>query len=297
VRRRHPLGAARSHDLRADRLSGPLDPADRSRLEELLARHRFKPVHRLGQNFLVDPGLADAVAEAVGADADDEVLEVGAGPGVLTVRLAARAGRVIAVELDRRLVAILREVTTGLANVEISAADVLKMPLPPVPIVAGNIPYYLTGALLPKLLERPDPPRRVSLVVQKEVAQRWTRPGDWSLATLAVHLFAVPRLELELPRDAFWPAPEVDSALVVMDVRSRPAVPVDDLPGLLRVAERIFQFRRKQLGATLTRIAGPGAVERLKSVGIDPARRPQTLSLEEWSSLYRAFSGSGGKTA
>ncbi len=222
---------------------------------------------------------------------------MGAGPGALTVRLAGQARRVVAVEIDRRLVAILREVTAGLPDVEIRAADVLKMPLPSVPIVAGNIPYYLTGALLPKLLERPDPPRRVSLVVQKEVARRWTRPGDWSLATLAVHLFAVPRLDLELPRDAFWPAPEVDSALVVMDVRSRPAVPVDDLPGLLRLAERIFQFRRKQLGAALTRIAGPGAAERLESLGIDPARRPQTLSLEEWSALYRAFSGTDGKTA
>ena len=217
------------------------------------------------------------------------MLEVGAGPGSLTVALAERAKKVIALEIDRRLIAVLQEVTGGNPRVEVLEGDMLKLTLPTVAVVAGNIPYYLTGALLPRLLERPDPPRQVSLVVQKEVAERWVQAGDWSLATLAVQVFAVPELRFTLPREAFWPVPGVDSALVTLTVRERPAVDVPDMSAFFAFAERIFQFRRKQLGGTLARLAGPGAGELLGEAGIDPQRRPQTLSLAEWETLYRAF--------
>ena len=233
------------------------------------------------------------MAEAAGIRSSDTVLEVGAGPGTLTVALAARAARVIAVEIDRRLLGVLREVVGQDPRVEVLEGDVLKLALPPAPVVAGNIPYYLTGALLPRLLERADPPRTVSLVVQKEVAERWTQPGDWSLATLAVQVFAIPELRFLLPREAFRPAPAVDSALVVLAVRPRPAVQVADLTAFFRFAERLFQFRRKQLGGTLARIAGEEAGETLREAGIDPRRRPQTLELDEWEALYRAFEGRG----
>ena len=226
-------------------------------------------------------------------EAGDTVLEVGAGPGSLTVALAERAGKVIAIELDRRLIGVLREVTAGDPRVEVLEGDMLKLPLPTVPLVAGNIPYYLTGALLPRLLERADPPRRVSLVVQKEVAERWVQAGDWSLATLAVQVFAIPELRFTLPRDAFWPVPGVDSALVTLAVRERPAVDVPDMSAFFIFAERIFQFRRKQLGGILARLEGAEAGERLRETGIDPQRRPQTLSLAEWETLHRAFRARG----
>ncbi len=221
------------------------------------------------------------------------VLEVGAGPGSLTVALAERAEKVIAVEIDRRLVGVLREVIGDDPRVEVMEGDMLKLSLPAVSVVAGNIPYYLTGALLPRLLERPDPPRRVSLGVQREVAERWAQAGDWSLATLAVQVFAVPELRFTLPRDAFWPVPGVDSALVALAVREQPAVTVPDLTAFFAFAERIFQFRRKQLGGTLARLAGPRAGEMLRTAGVDPERRPQTLSLPEWEALYRAFEARG----
>jgi 16S rRNA (adenine1518-N6/adenine1519-N6)-dimethyltransferase len=288
------VGPPPADDLRPGELTASRpDPADLATLQGLLDRHRVRPSHRLGQNFLVDPTLRDRVAEAAGIGPEDTVLEVGAGPGNLTVALAERASRTIAVEIDRRLLGVLREVTAGDPRVEVLEGDILKLPLPAAGIVAGNIPYYLTGALLPRLLERPDPPRSVSLVVQKEVAERWTEAGDWSLATLAVQVFAVPELRFVLPREAFWPVPGVDSALAVLAVRDRPAVTVADLTAFFAFAERLFQFRRKQLGGSLTRLVGPGAPQRLREIGIDPQRRPQTLSLPEWEALYLAFEARG----
>ena len=276
------MGPPRGDHLRISEL----DPADRRTLEALFARHRVRPSHRLGQNFLVDPALRDRVAAELAAGPGDAVLEVGAGPGTLTVALARTAARVIAVEIDRRLLSVLREVVGRNQRVEVVEGDVLKLALPAVPVVAGNIPYYLTGALLPRLLDRPDRPRRVGLVVQKEVAERWTAPADWSLATLSVQVFAQPELRFELPRTAFWPEPAVDSALVTMALRPHPAVEVASLEGFFRFAERVFQFRRKQLGGILARLEAPQAAAR---AGIDPSRRPQTLSLDEWEALYRAF--------
>ena len=287
------MGPPPGHDLRAAELTADIsvDPTDLRRLEELLARRNFRPVHRLGQNFLVDGRLRDRVAELSGITSGDRVLEVGSGPGALTVRLVEMALEVIAVELDKRLLAVLGDVLPDRPNLRIVGGDILKIKLPAVDVVAGNIPYYLTGALLPRLLEGPQRPRTVSLVVQREVAERWTQQGDWSLATVAVQTLAIPRLELVLPREAFWPEPAVESALVVLEVREKPAVDVPDLNAFFRFVEVLFQFRRKQLGSTLARRAGPGpaVAARLESIGIDPSRRAQTLTLPEWEALYGEF--------
>ncbi len=280
-----------------------IDPADPRQLETLLRRHRITPRHRFGQNFLVDPRLRDAIAEAAGASRGDDVLEVGAGVGTLTVALAARSRRVVAVELDRDLIPALREVVAGLDNVEVVQADILRFDVHGAfpeggEIAAGNIPYNLTGALIPKLLDAPPRPRRLSLVVQNEVAERWTATSAASLATVAVQVFAEPRRVMTIPRESFTPVPGVDSALVTLEVRERPAVDVDDLPRFFRFVEGVFQFRRKQIGGTVARIAripGSEAAERLIAAGIDPARRPQTLSIPEWEALYRALILSGDR--
>lgn len=264
-----------------------IDPADLEELRPLLERHGAKPVKRLGQNFLVDASLRDRVASAAGIEADEDVLEIGAGPGALSIRLAERAARLTCIEIDPRLVAALAEVTAGQDNVDIVRGDALKLDLPDAAVAAGNIPYHITGKLLPKLLERPRPPRRLSLVVQREVAERWTSPSDWSLASLAVHVYTEPRLEFVLPAGAFWPRPEVDSACVHLTVRPRPAL--DATPAFFGFAERIFQFRRKQLGASLARLGHGHPAVRLQRLGIDPQRRPQTLSLEEWRRLFGEF--------
>jgi 16S rRNA (adenine1518-N6/adenine1519-N6)-dimethyltransferase len=159
-------------------------------------------------------------------------------------------------------------------------------------VVVGNIPYYLTGALLPRLLDLPPRPRRVSLVVQREVAERWTAATCESVATVAVQAFTEARLALRIPAAAFDPPPRVDSALVVMEVRPEPAIHVDDPRAFFGFVERVFQFRRKQLGGTLARLTERPAADvqrELRALGIDPARRPQTLTLAEWESVARSF--------
>jgi len=274
-----------------------IDPADPNQLLQLLHRHRIDLKKSLGQNFLVDPPLRDRIVEAAGVSSEDEVLEVGAGAGTLTVALAQRCRRLVAVELDHRFIPVLHEVVGALSNVEIVQSDILRLnQAREFPtgghIVAGNIPFNLTGALVRKLLDTSPRPRRLSLVVQKEVAERWRATGGASLATVAVQVFATVDLLFTIPASAFTPAPRVDSACVVLEVRERPAVDVPDLDAFIRLVEAVFQFRRKQLGGALGRISGMGSTSagaRLRESGIDPERRPQTLTLGEWETVYREF--------
>jgi 16S rRNA (adenine1518-N6/adenine1519-N6)-dimethyltransferase len=280
-----------------------IDPADPHQLDSLLRRHRITLQHRLGQNFLVDSELRDAIADASGVEPNDEVLEVGAGAGTLTIALATRSRRVVAVELDPHLMPALRDVLAGHENVEVVQADILRFDVSRYfpagdEVVAGNIPYNLTGELIRKLLDAPPRPRRLSLVVQKEVAERWTATTAASLATVAVQVFAIPRTVMTIPASSFIPIPKVDSALVILDVRDRPAVEVDDLNRFFRFVEALFQFRRKQLGGTVARITGTSGSEasrRLSELEIDPARRPQTLTLDEWERVYGAFNPRFGR--
>jgi 16S rRNA (adenine1518-N6/adenine1519-N6)-dimethyltransferase len=243
------------------------------------------------------------IADAAGINDSDNVLEVGAGAGTLTVALAPRCRRLIAVELDLRLIPVLREVLAGHQNVEVVKSDILRFNVAAAfpaggEVVAGNIPYNLTGALIRKLLDHPPRPRRLSLVVQKEVAERWTAPTSASLATVAVQVFAEAGMVMTIPASAFLPAPKVDSALVTLDVRERPAIEVDDMDAFFRFVEAVFQFRRKQLGGTLARMSqtsGAQATSGLNELGIDAARRPQTLTLSEWEAVYRAFNPRFGR--
>ena len=262
-----------------------IDPADARQLDALLRRHRITLQHRLGQNFLIDPDIRDRVADAAAATREDVVVEVGAGVGTLTVALASRAKRVVAVELDRALLPALREVVRDVSNIEVVEGDILKVDVT-AEVIAGNIPYNLTGALIRRFLDRQPRPRRMSLVVQKEVAERWTDPTAASLATVAVQVYTEPRLLLTIAAKAFTPQPKVDSALVVLDVRPEPAVHVEDMDAFLRFVEAVFQFRRKQLGGALARMGSSKMA--LSAAGIDPIRRPQTLTLLEWENLFRA---------
>lgn len=260
----------------------------------LLRAYGLSPKKGLGQSFLADPVALDRIAAAADLAPADTVLEIGPGLGTLTERLAARAGRIVAVELDERLVAVARERLAGLPNVKIVHADILAVTdfgfLEPGYKVVANLPYYITSAVLRHLLDRPDRPRLIVVTVQREVAERVVAaPGDMSLLAVSVQFYGRPRIVARLPAGAFYPPPQVDSAVVRIDVGDRPTV---DLPeavtekAFFRAVRAGFGQKRKTLRNSLSAGLGllPARVEEaLRQAGIDPRRRAETLSLEEWA--------------
>ena len=238
----------------------------------------------------------ERIVEALDLQATDAVVEVGPGLGALTVELASRVRAVVGVEIDPTCVKALGLALRDHPNVRILEANILQVPvadfLPADYRVAGNIPYNLTGALFTHLFEQPRPPLRIDLLVQQEVAERIVAPpGGWSLATLGVRVYGQPELLLRVPRSAFFPQPRVDSALVRIIPDANAAVAKADLPSFFRFVTPFFQARRKQLPFVLGRKLGVSGVEaraRLTVIDIDPARRPGTLSLEEWRRFFES---------
>ena len=251
---------------------------------------------RWGQNFIADRGQLDRIVDALELTAADDVIEVGPGLGALTVELASRVRSVVGVEIDPASVKALALTLRGHVNVRIIEGDILRTAvadlLPPPYRVAGNIPYNLTGALFTHLLGQALPPARIDLLVQEEVADRIVAPpGGWSLATLGVRVYGRPERVLRVPRSAFVPPPQVDSALVKIVPEREPAIPREALPGFFRFVTPFFQARRKQLPFVLGRTKGVSGVEarrRLSVIGIDPSRRAETLTLDEWRRLFES---------
>lgn len=275
-------------------MPNPPDVANPATIRGVARRFGVRFRRRWGQNFLADRTQLDRLVDALAVRPDDHVVEVGPGLGVLTRELAVRAETVVGVEIDPACVRALGLTLRGLRNVTIVEGDILAQPvaqLGPAPYrVLGNIPYNLTGALFGHLLERPLPPVQIDLVVQKEVAGRIASPpGDWSLATLGVRAYGQADLILSIPKEAFYPVPEVASALLRIVPAPLPVIPREELPAFFQFARPFFQARRKQLPYALTRRFGLSNAEarsRLRELGIDPARRPETLSLEEWRRLF-----------
>jgi 16S rRNA (adenine1518-N6/adenine1519-N6)-dimethyltransferase len=258
-------------------------------------RFGVRYLRRWGQNFLADRRQLERIVEALEVAPTDRIVEVGPGLGALTAELSARAGAVVGVEIDPACIKALGLTLRDRSNVRIIEGDILRTAVgellaPPYRVV-GNIPYNLTGALFVHLLEQPRPPARIDLLVQREVADRLVAPpGGWSLATLGVRVYGRPELVLRVPRTAFLPQPLVDSALVRIIPDARPALPRADLPSFFDFVTPFFQARRKQLTFVLGRrrgISGAEARARLAVIGIDPARRAETLTLEEWRRLFQ----------
>ena len=269
-------------------------PADPINAAQLLKRHGLRPDKRLGQNFLVDEIHLARIVEAAGIQPGDEVLEVGPGLGGLTRQLAAAARRVVAVELDARLLPPLQDVLADYDNVEIVQGDILQTDpgdhfTEPGYLVVANIPYYLTSNLIRHLLERQPKPGRLALTVQKEVAQRATAgPGKLSLLALSVQLYGQPRIAPQIPAGAFYPVPNVDSAPLLIELHQQPALPAEQIEPFFRLAKAAFSQKRKTLANSLAALPDwdkDSARARLEAAGIEPQRRPQTLSLDEWGRL------------
>jgi 16S rRNA (adenine1518-N6/adenine1519-N6)-dimethyltransferase len=275
------------------------------RVRELLDKYNLRPRKELGQHFLADPHILRKIVEAAELSPEMAVLEIGPGLGTLTRLLARAAGRVVAVELDGAMLGLLREELAYLPNLELVQGDILQLdPValirgsrspnlqsPPTYIVVANLPYYITSAAIRHLLEAEPPPRRLALTVQREVAERMVaRPGNMSLLAVSVQFYGRPRIVAKIPAGAFVPPPKVDSAVVRIDTYGAPPVPVPGAETFFRVVRAGFGQKRKQLkNALAAGLALPSAevVGALTRAGVDPHRRAQTLSLEEWASLAR----------
>jgi 16S rRNA (adenine1518-N6/adenine1519-N6)-dimethyltransferase len=275
------------------------DLSRREVVEALLRRYRLRPDKRLGQNFLIDAGALARVIEAAELDGDDVVLEVGAGLGTLTQVLARRARRVVAVEYDRRLEPILREVFAGAAGVEIVIGDILRLDLGRLLgderyQVVANIPYQITSHLIRRLLEAESPPQRIVLTVQREVAERiLAQPGEMNLLALGVQAYGEARIMGRLSAASFYPAPRVDSAVLRVDVWQPPRLSPQEAGAVFRLARAGFAQPRKKLRNAMA--AGlhlpPSDVEQeLRRLGISPDARAETLSLGDWERLARGWS-------
>jgi 16S rRNA (adenine1518-N6/adenine1519-N6)-dimethyltransferase len=262
-----------------------------------MRKYGLRPKKSLGQNFLVDPEGLHKVMQAAEIDPGDTVLEIGAGLGSLTCQLAQSASRVVAVEIDAELFAPLKEALAPYANVRLVQGDLLA--LDPAELVdqagyrvVANIPYYITSALIRHLLEARVRPSRIVLTVQREVAERiCAQPGDMSLLALSVQVYGSPRITGQIPADAFYPAPDVDSAVVRVDLYEQPVFPKDKIDLFFQLAKAGFSQKRKTLRNSLSagmRWSPAQAEARLRAVEIDPGRRAQTLSLDEWGRLVNS---------
>jgi 16S rRNA (adenine1518-N6/adenine1519-N6)-dimethyltransferase len=280
-------------------------PADK--LPELLRRYGLRPDKGLGQNFLIDEAALQRVVDAAELQPEEAVLEIGPGLGSLTRLLATHSRRVVAVELDAALIPALHEILAGYDNVMIVQGDILALDpsvlmseagRAPGYCVVANIPYYITSALMRHLLEARQPPTKLALTVQREVAERiCAEPGDLSLLALSVQVYGRPRVATRIPAGAFYPPPKVDSAVIRVDLYEQPRIPCAQLTSFFRLAKAGFSQKRKTLRNSLAGGLGWKGSQTealLRQAGIDPQRRAETLDIEEWGALSGAFTASEG---
>jgi 16S rRNA (adenine1518-N6/adenine1519-N6)-dimethyltransferase len=311
--RRDEIAAETLHEVehaatvaQAESEGAPPDLTDIGSLKRLLARHGLRPNKSFGQHFLISRHALEAVIEAARLAPGDNVLEVGAGTGVLTVELAPRAKRVVAVELDRNILPVLRETTARFPNVEIIPRDLLDVHPEqvfgeePYKLVA-NLPYYITALTLRHFLEASNRPREMVVMVQREVARRMTAaPGDMSLLGLSVQFYAEPRIVTYVPPTAFFPPPEVESAVVRLELRPEPPLTGAARERLFQLAHAAFAEKRKQIHNSLARnlhVPQETVARWLATADIAPTRRAETLSLDDWLRLTRAAQGPAGAGA
>jgi 16S rRNA (adenine1518-N6/adenine1519-N6)-dimethyltransferase len=260
----------------------------------LLKQYGLRPDKKLGQNFLQDPFALESIAAAAEIQPTDTVLEIGPGLGSLTRYLAVSAREVIAVELDPDLIPPLEAVTSPYDNVRIIHGDILKLSphnlvQEPGYLVVANIPYYITSAIIRHLLENDPKPRRIVLTIQKEVADRiCAEPGDMSLLALSVQVYGEPRIADRIPAGAFFPSPKVDSAVLCVDIYENPKIQPELLDTFFKLVKAGFSQKRKTLRNSLSsglHISPLEAEGLLKKADIDPMRRAETLSIDEWRLL------------
>ena len=273
--------------------------------KEILRRYNLEPKKSLGQNFLFDENVLWRIVDAADIAPDDHVLEIGPGLGALTKLLAQTAVSVTAVELDDRLLPVLAEELAPYNNITVIHGDILAQNpdtlfTTPYKVVA-NVPYYITGAILRHLLSAQNKPTVMVLTVQKEVAERITAvPPKMSLLAVSSQFYGRATTVTTLKAGAFWPRPDVDSAVICLDLSQSPAVDPAFEKQFFRIARAGFSQKRKQLQKNLRQL-GQSREEintSLSQANIDGTRRAETLTLDEWRTLTEEVAKlQGGKVA
>ena len=275
-----------------------------STIREIADKFGFTFSKSLGQNFLINPSVCPRIAEMGGADENTGAIEIGTGFGVLTQELALRAKKVVAVELDSRLIPVLQYTLADYDNVKVINEDVLKVDLPKLigeefpgmdVVVCANLPYYITSPIIMALLEQRLPIKAVTVMVQKEAGDRLCAPvpsRECGAVTAAVRYYSEPRVLFPVSRGSFCPAPNVDSMVIRLDVKENLPLQPEEEKTLFRVVKAAFGQRRKTLPNTLS--AGLGiskaeAAEKLAAAGLKPTARAEELSMEQFCRLAKEF--------
>ncbi len=275
-------------------------------IKDLLNQYGFRFSKSLGQNFLIDEAALETITGAAFLNGDDLVLEIGPGFGTLTQRLCQTAKKVVAVEIDRAVIPVLADTLCGFDNLTVLNEDILKVDLPSLineqflgnPFkVAANLPYYITTPIIMAVLRSGVPFTHMVAMVQKEVAQRFCAPPggkDYGAVTVAVDYYCEAERILDVPPSSFLPPPKVTSSVIRLTRRKAPKVQVKDEAVFFKTVKAAFAQRRKTLLNTLANAGGFGhpkarLSEILTACGIDPARRGETLSIEEFAALSDAL--------
>lgn len=281
-----------------------LELTDIGTIKALLARHGFHFSKALGQNFIVNPSVCPRMADESGIDSESGVIEIGAGIGVLTAELAKRAKKVVCIELDSKLLPILDETLTDFDNIDIINADVLKIDLAALidekfggmPVyVCANLPYYITSPVIMTLLESRLPLKAVTVMVQREAAQRLCAPVGSRLSgavTVAVDYYAEARKLFDVSAGSFMPAPKVDSSVIRLDIREKPGIEVSDEKLFFSMVHAAFGQRRKTASNSISSGTGiPKAVvaEAIERCGFPPAVRAESMTAEQLAALCEAL--------
>ena len=279
-----------------------MDLCSEKDIRALLGRHGFRFAKSMGQNFLIEGWVPRDIAEASGAGPDTGVLEIGPGIGVLTKELARRAAKVVSIEVDERLPPLLAETMAGVENFKLVLQDVLKADLralieeefPGMPVaVCANLPYYITSPIVMKLLGDRLPIRNLTVMVQKEAADRLAAaPGTRASSAIscAVSYYATSKLMFTAAPGSFYPAPKVTSAVVRMDVRTTPAVQVEDEDGYFALIRAAFGQRRKTAANAIASGLGlpkDKVIAAIEAAGFDARIRPEALTLEDFAAVQR----------
>ncbi len=264
----------------------------------LMKKYGIKPKKSLGQNFLIEPAGLNKVIDAAQLQAEDEVLEIGAGLGSLTYLLAQSVRQVVAVEIDKAVLPPLREALSNFENVQIIEGVILEKNPDELMqgkdyVVVANIPYYISSAIIRHLMEAANRPKRVVLTVQKEVAERViARDGKMSLLSLSVQVFGQVSMAGVIPAGSFLPAPDVDSAVLKIELYAEPLIPLANEKVFFKIAHAGFSQKRKTLRNSLSGGLGMPALqaeEILAKAEINPQRRAETLTIPEWNKLTEIY--------